>query len=419
MTRKIFIWLGIASIVAIVAVVAVLVVSPSARRVGEFVVDNGLDEIDPPEGPLGNPVPIRTADLSGSGPGSLISAMTMPAIERTRKGSDIESARVVYRSTSGDTGQPTVVSGSVFVPKGAAPEGGWPVVTLGHGTTGIDEPCAPSISKTLLGLSSFVDWFTGEGYAVAIADFQGLGSKGVHPYTDAKTAGLNMIDVVRAMRHTFDNVSDRWAAIGGSQGGGASWAADEQAATYAPELHIVGAVALSPAADIAGLVQKAIDGTLTHEQQGAIVYIIEALARLHPDLNRDDYRHGAAAEYWDVLAACSGPKALDRQAAQDKLSPGEFAPRTPAAAERLQQLLQQWALPQQRLSAPLSVVYGGRDSYVDSQWTTDAIARACELGGVVEWDFQPDKGHSDLDMGKQLPWITERFEGKPATNDCR
>ena len=35
----------------------------------------------------------------------------------------------------------------------------------------------------------------------------------------ARTAGLNMIDAVRALRFTFKNVSNRWMALGHSQGG--------------------------------------------------------------------------------------------------------------------------------------------------------------------------------------------------------
>jgi hypothetical protein len=34
--------------------------------------------------------------------------------------------------------------------------------------------------------------------AVAATDYQGLGAPGVHPYLDAKTAGFNVIDSVRA-----------------------------------------------------------------------------------------------------------------------------------------------------------------------------------------------------------------------------
>ena len=189
------------------------------------------------------------------------------------------------------------------------------MIAFGHGTTGIDEPCAPSLSENLLGFSSIVVGYANLGYAVALPDYEGLGSPGVHPYTDARTAGLNMIDAVRALRHTFPDVSNRWAAVGGSQGGAAAWAADEQAASYAPELDLVGAVAYVPAADVAGIVDKAVANTMTDDQALAFQSIVESLARLHPDVRRDDYRRGAAAKYWDLLSACSGPKVSDRAAA--------------------------------------------------------------------------------------------------------
>ena len=57
---------------------------------------------------------------------------------------------------------------------------------------------------------------------------------GLHPYLDSRTAGLNIIDSVRALRAAFSDVSARWVALGGSQGGGAVWSADEQVASYAP-----------------------------------------------------------------------------------------------------------------------------------------------------------------------------------------
>jgi dienelactone hydrolase len=364
------------------------------------------------------PTPIPNADLSGSGPGSLVSASSMPVFSRSPEGRLVDAARVVYRSTNGDTGQQTVVSGSVFTPKGDPPAGGWPVISFGHGTTGLDEPCAPSLSDTLMGFSTIVDGYVSKGYAVALADYQGLGAPGVHPYTDAKTAGLNMIDAVRALRHTFEDVSTRWAAVGGSQGGGAAWAADEQAATYAPELDLVGAVAYVPAADVTGLVDKAVAGTMTNDQSLAFEAIVESLARLHPDVVRDDYRRGAAVTYWDVLSACSGPKAASRATAAAAVGSRDFAPATPAAAERLRTLLTAWALPQQPLTAPMSVTYGGRDQFIDAQWTTDAIARACALGGNVVWELQPDKGHGDVDVASRFGWIADRFADKPAVNQC-
>ncbi|MUL76883.1 lipase family protein [Mycolicibacterium sp. CBMA 226] len=375
-------------------------------------------------GGAGDPVPVRTADLTASGPGSLISAMTMPAVTNSPEGKDLQAARVVYRSTSGDTDVPTVVSGSVFTPLGKAPDGGWPVIALAHGTTGIDQACAPSLSANLLGNVVFVQGFVHLGFAVALADYQGLGAPGIHPYTDNRTAGRNVIDSVRALRHTFRDVSNRWAVFGGSQGGGAAWAADEQARTYAPELDLIGAAASVPSADVAGIVDKAgifdqgKPSTMTKDQEAAFQAIVESLARLHPDLNRDDYRRGAAARYWKVLSACSGPDAAYRATAIDEIGPTDLSPIDATAADRLRRYLQDWALPQQRLSAPMSVVYGGKDTFLDPEWTKAAIARACSLGGTVVWNFQPDGGHGDIDGPGQLRWLAERFRGDEAVNDC-
>ena len=36
------------------------------------------------------------------------------------------------------------MSGTLTVPKGKAPKGGWPVIAWAHGTTGIADSCAPS-----------------------------------------------------------------------------------------------------------------------------------------------------------------------------------------------------------------------------------------------------------------------------------
>lgn len=365
-----------------------------------------------------DPVPIQSADLSGSGPGTLVSAMSMPAFAASPEGQLVDAARVVYRSTNGDTGQPTEVSGSVFTPKGTPPAGGWPLISFGHGTTGLDEPCGPSLSPTLLGFGTILAGYASKGYAVALADYQGLGMPGIHPYTDSKTAGLNMIDAARALRHTFHDVSDRWAAVGGSQGGGAAWAADEQAASYAPDLNLVGAVAYVPAADVSGIVDKAVAGTMSVDQSLAFQALVESLARLHSDVVRDDYRRGAAVTYWDVLSACSGPKAASRAAAAAAVTSRDFAPASPAAADRLRGLLRAWALPQQRLSAPLSVTYSGRDEFIDAQWTTDAIARACALGGPIVWELQSDKGHGNSDVASRFDWIADRFAGKPVVDDC-
>ena len=412
MTRKIGL---VALVVAIVAagLAVVASASPLLLTVGAKVYDQFFTAIDGP------PSTIGSADTSGAGPGSLVSATTMPGLASTIEARGLQAARVVYRSTSGDDGSPTVVSGSVFTPRGTPPAGGWPVVAFGHGTVGIEPPCGPSLTDSLDGQINVVVVLANLGYAVAVPDYQGLGAKGIHPYLDARTAGLNLIDAVRALKRTFPQVTNRWAAFGDSQGGAAAWAANEQAKTYAADLDLVGAVALSPSADVVGLVAKAEQGTLTPDQRPAMQLLIESLARLHPEINRDDYRRGAARQYWNALSVCVGDPSAARAEGAKRLLGTDFVPASPAAADRLTGPLQAWALPQKPLTAPLSVSYGGRDPLIDAQWTTDAIKRSCAQGGEITIAFDPQKGHEGADIVGQVQWMADRFAGKPAPNDCR
>lgn len=368
----------------------------------------------------GAPQPIAKIDTEDSGPGTLLSATTMPTLDAKFLVPNIRAARIYYRSSNGDTNLFTVVSGSVFIPSQEPPEGGWPVVAMGHGTVGINNECAPSLSDNLDGMAPSVQWLVLHGYAVAVTDYEGLGSKGIHPYLDARTAGRNMIDSVRALRHTFPGaISDRWAALGHSQGGAAAWAADEQAANYGPELHLVGAVAMAPAADVSGMVDKAMKGKLSPDQPLALQAIVDSLTRTHPGLiHREDFSTPAGRKNWDKLSACSGSGLYLRGFYADKLGPKDLVPQSDSAAHKLRTILQAWALPQRPLSAPLSVWYGGADTFIDPRWTAAAIKASCKLGGSISIEFEPTKGHGQFDLMGQATWMLDRFAGKPAQNDC-
>lgn len=356
-------------------------------------------------------------DAPADGPGSLVSVRELSSTATASGKRRMQRASITYRSTSAE-GARTDVTGMVFIPAGPPPDGGWPVVGLAHPTTGIDEQCAPSRSPALRGMIGFVGGLVDRGYAVAVTDYAGLGTPGPHRYFDHRTAGYNVIDSVRALRHVFAGASPRWAAFGASQGGAAAWAADEQAGRYAPELDLVGAVAIAPAAEMSGLVDKAVAGTMTIDQTRALATVVEAFARVHPDLARDDYRRGAAAQHWDVLTACRGDVEDRRPAAEAAVRPGDVAPAGPAAADRLRTYLREWAVPQDPLTAPLFVTYGGRDASIDEQWTRDAVAHACRIGGPVETQFQPDSDHHNVDFTAALSWLADRFADQPVSDTC-
>lgn len=363
--------------------------------------------------------PTLEADYSDDGPGSLESAEELLTIDRRLSGISSIAARVVYTSTSGVDGSSQRVSGTVFAPEGTAPEGGWPIIAYGHGTTGVLEDCGPSTDPELLGSSQIVAALVRSGHVVAVSDYQGLGLDGTyHPYLDARTVGNNLIDSVRAARKLVPNTSARWASFGGSQGGQAAWAANELASSYGEGLDMVGSVSLVPAADITGLATAAADGTLTEDQKPLLQWVLVGLAKSHPDLDLDDYRRGVVKERWDELSACGGVLAADRTALAAQISDDDLRPATPQATAVLEGYLREMSLPTSRAAAPMLIIYGGKDTLISQAWTDAAIAASCADGDTIQYVLQPNSGHADIDGAAAFGWLQDRFAGNEAVNFC-
>ncbi|OBJ41613.1 lipase [Mycolicibacterium mucogenicum] len=372
-------------------------------------------------GPLAIPGIDLKPDTTGAGqvPGALVSASTFPTLDLRLKSAVSLAARIAYTSTSGITGDHTEVSGSVFVPNGTPPQGGWPIIVFGHATSGMQSECGPSGSSTLQGLSMPITTLVKAGYVVSLPDYQGLGpGTAGHPYADATTVGYNVIDSARAAHKLVPESSDRWLAVGVSQGGQAAWAANELAARYGTGLNLVGTVSLSPATDLTGLAAGAAAGSLSKEQGAILQLILAALATENPSLNLADYRRGEIVEHWDVLASCRTEDAAARSAAIDKITPDDLRPANPQAEATLQELLAKRSLPKEPTSAPMLVLYGGQDTLLLPDWTNRALAAACRLGDVIDIMFQPTKGHADIDVAMSYDWIKDRFDGVPAQNSC-
>jgi acetyl esterase/lipase len=361
------------------------------------------------------------ADYSATGPGALVSATRLPTIDRRLLRVTSVAARITYNSTSGVDGSSQVVSGSVFAPAGPPPEGGWPVIVFGHGTTGVLSDCAPSLSPTLLGAAEAVRALVTLGYVMVVPDYQGLGTiDSYHPYLDATTAGYNMVDAASAARKLVPDSSERWVAFGVSQGGQASWAANELIGSYgAQDTRLIGSVSVSPAADITGLADMAAEGILSPQQRIAMVLILSSLQNAHPGFNLDDYRRGLVEEKWDLLAGCSTDATEDRLAVAEQIPPEDLRPATPEALDTLRGYLNQMSgLPRAPASAPMFVVHGDADDVVPVAWTTEAVRRACDMGDTVASFIAGGRGHGDFDPIVSLDWIMKRFDDAPADSTC-
>ncbi|MBI3213480.1 MAG: lipase [Mycobacterium sp.] len=360
-------------------------------------------------------------DFSGAGqkPGALSSARTLPTIDRRLRAASSLAARIVYTSTSGVTLAQTQVSGSVFVPLGNAPDGGWPVVAFGHPTTGIQLGCAPSLSANLLGSSEVITALVRAGYVVTVPDYQGLGVEGSdHPFLDPTTAGYNVIDAVRATRKLVPGASDRWVGIGVGQGGQAVWAANELTPNYGTDLSLLGTASLAPLLDVYDLAQAAADGQLTRDQQPMLQLILASLKRQYPDFPVDEFRRGIVKDNWDVLSACQGSRAGERAGVIDHITADDLRPESPQAVTLLQGFLEKVRLPQAPAAAPMMVDYGGQDAVTPAAWTERSILAACRMGDIITIHVQPDKGQTNIDASLALQWVADRFANAGPRNDC-
>ncbi|TGN64497.1 lipase [Nocardioides eburneiflavus] len=164
--------------------------------------------------------------------------------------------RVLYKTTN-RTGKAIAVSGTVLVPH--APWvglGSRPVIGYSPGTQGMADRCAPSrqFSEGIEYEGIGIEALLLRGYAVAMPDYEGLGTVGIHTYMDRVSQGRATLDVVRAAQRlsgTGLSSTSPVGLMGYSQGGGAAAAAVELASTYAPDLRVKGAVVGAVPADLA------------------------------------------------------------------------------------------------------------------------------------------------------------------------
>jgi dipeptidyl aminopeptidase/acylaminoacyl peptidase len=127
--------------------------------------------------------------------------------------------------------EPITVSGFVIVPKSSPSAGGYRVVSVAHGTVGLDDSCAPTLSAA--SLPPKTNELLDRGLIVAATDYRGLGPPGLLPYLVGVSAARDTINIVRATQHLVSDVSSNYVVIGYSEGGQAAMFASHIAAVYA------------------------------------------------------------------------------------------------------------------------------------------------------------------------------------------
>ncbi|WP_277831919.1 lipase family protein [Speluncibacter jeojiensis] len=344
----------------------------------------------------------------------------------------VTTTKVMYLSR--DThDRPIAVTGTVFVPDGPwRGPGPRPLVVDGPGTQGQGDQCAPSKLFASGGEyeAATIIPMLAEGYAVAVTDFEGLGTPGIHPYMNRLSQAHTVIDMGRAALRLGDPSIPKDAPValwGYSQGGGAVASAVEQLPSYAPELHVVGGFVGAPPADLAATA-KYIDGTAL---MGAIGYTTNGLVEDYPQIKPavEAALNDKGRQFLeDVSTQCESETIAQfgfhhsSEFTSDGRSIGDHLTEEP-----IKSVVDAQRIGLIKPTVPVFVTNSTSDDLVPPSNVEGLVHEWCALGADVTYreyalpHVAPVVDHSipgGLALPEAGPWMADRFAGKPVPVGC-
>jgi len=345
-------------------------------------------------------------------PGTLV--RSEPAIEYDLP-PGVTASRILYHSQNAG-GKDALASGVVLVPYGKPPKDGWPLLAWSHGTSGVARVCAPSLMTSL-----FYNWeglyeYVMLGYAVVATDYVGLGTEGRHAYLDMLNNGADVINSVPAARAAVPNLSNRWVAIGHSQGGlSAMGIAQLEDAIRDP--NFLGTVTLAGASEL----EQGIDAVLSTNQpvlSGLLAFWIFGVKSLYPAFEPKNVLTAKALTQYNnsVEDGCSA--AIGSFAA---LAPNQMFKPGWKEDKYIKQVFARNRPGAKPIYGPMLLVTGGDDILFTESASRQIFERLCAAGGQIQRNVYPKLGHDPLVYGSlrdQVDWIASRFAGKAAPSNC-
>lgn len=136
------------------------------------------------------------------------------------------------------------MSGTLHLPRGTPPKGGWPLIAWEHGTLGVADSCAPSWAEHKPRDGAYVNEWLKRGFAVVSTDYQGLGGPGPHPYTIWPAEDRSVLDGIRAALGAYKSrIANTVIISGQSQDSGAAFGATRLWQSYAPDVNLKATIA--------------------------------------------------------------------------------------------------------------------------------------------------------------------------------
>ncbi len=327
--------------------------------------------------------------------------------------------RLVLYSTRTLGGGKVVASGTVTVPRGKAPKGGWPVITYAHGTTGVADVCAPTRIPDgspqegyVTYMNPVIDAWLDAGYAVVRTDYAGLGTPGPHGYLVGIDEGHAVLDIVTAARTLNKKIGKKFLIAGHSQGGHAALFAAGEAASYGKGLKLRGTVAYAPASHLAE--QEALLPALTSPNPltALATMIVSGAATASDQIHPTQILSEPVLQYYPqleqtCLAQLSATNSLGGIAPAQLLRPG-------ADATALRAVLTD-NNPAIVTKAPILLAQGLADTTVFPQFTTALNGELVGKGDSVNYQTFPGVGHGEIPAAAESQ-VLSFFEQRLPTN---
>ncbi|MEV6443906.1 lipase family protein [Amycolatopsis sp. NPDC051716] len=364
---------------------------------------------DPPRGPDGDAFYTPPSPLPAGADGDVVWWRPLP------DSGSAEGYLVLYRSRSA-TDTPIALSGRVLVP--AAPwtgPGPRPIVSVASGTRGIGDRCAPSKFQPDYEKPLFVDAMLSRGWAVAITDYEGLGTPGRHTYVVGRSEGHTVIDAVRAATR----LPAAGLAAGGpvafsgySQGGGGAAWAGELAPSYAPELHVAGITAGGTPADL-NVVAENLDGGVGF---GFLLLSALGLDAAYPELDLPVYLNDRGR----TLYATQQDACVDAVFGYAFGHIADYTTANPLTTAKWQKRLAENELGARPPRAPIFLFHGGLDEIIPLAQAQTLRREYCAAGVDVTWGTYVGEHVTTLafSAGDVVRYLADRFAGKPARSGC-
>jgi hypothetical protein len=352
-------------------------------------------------------------------PGDVIRTQPVPLGDRT----GVNGTAVLYRSTNA-LGAANAVSGTLYVP--TAPwsgSGARPIVSFAPGTQGMADRCAPS--QTLPLATNYelntVNALLDKGWAVAVTDYEGMGTPGHPTYIVKDAEARAVLDIVRAAQRIPSSGVTTASPVGiwgYSQGGQAAAAAAEIEATYAPALDVKGVVAGAAPADL-GAVAAHLDGA------GNAFFSFLAFASLgldtaYPELDLETYLNAEGQALFDTATQGEGVCLVDGLQLGAGKHIADLTTSNPLATPAWQARIAQQELGTVAPAAPVFLYHGSNDQVIDFGQGTDLRTDWCGRGArVVFTSYAVDHlGGITAGTTDGSAFLTARFAGQALPATC-